>query len=49
MYIPQLSQELRGHKGHVNSICVSSSGEMVYSGDSVGEVRVWKREESGEG
>ena len=43
----QLFQELKGHRGHVNSVCVDCSGEVVYSGDSVGDVRVWSREESG--
>ncbi|CAI8011231.1 Jouberin [Geodia barretti] len=40
-----LAQELKGHRGHVNSICVASSGEVMFSGDSVGEVMVWSREE----
>ena len=32
----------------MNSICVASSGEVMFSGDSVGEVMVWSREEPGE-
>ena len=32
----------------MNSICVASSGSLVFSGDSVGDVRVWSREETGE-
>ena len=47
-FIFQLAQELKGHRGHVNSICVASSGEVMFSGDSVGEVMVWNREEPGE-
>ena len=43
--LPQLIQELRGHRGHVNSICVASSGVAVFSGDSVGDVRVWTRDD----
>ena len=48
LVIFQLAQELKGHRGHVNSICVASSGEVMFSGDSVGEVMVWSREEPGE-
>ena len=44
----QLIQELKGHRGHVNSICVASSGKTVFSGDSVGEVIVWCEEETGD-
>ena len=44
----QLAQELKGHRGHVNSICVASSDEVMCSGDSVGEVMVWRREGPGE-
>ena len=33
----------------MNSICVAVSGKTVFSGDSVGEVRVWTREGGGEG
>ena len=48
MGLLQLSQELKGHRGHINSMCVGSSGEMMYSGDSVGEVMVWSRDQPGE-
>ena len=32
----------------MNSICVASSEQMVFSGDSVGDVRVWRKEVAGE-
>ena len=32
----------------MNSICVASSGQLVFSGDSVGDVMVWCKEKSSE-
>ena len=32
----------------MNTICTDSSGEMVLSGDSVGDVMVWSRVGGGE-
>ena len=32
----------------MNAMCVASSGDMVLSGDSLGVVMVWSKEEAGE-
>lgn len=37
----ELLQELNGHIGYVNSICFNSDGNLLYSADSAGEIKVW--------
>jgi jouberin len=36
-----LKQELFGHLGYVNSMCFSSNGNWLYSGDSAGQIICW--------
>ena len=37
----QLLQELDDHVGVVNTLCFDLEGTRLYSGDSVGEIKVW--------
>ncbi|XP_034234525.1 jouberin-like [Thrips palmi] len=41
----ELQQELNGHEGYVSTLCTNSSG-MLFSGDSVGQIRLWQCEEN---
>ncbi|XP_075225297.1 jouberin-like [Lycorma delicatula] len=37
-----LEQEMTGHTGFVNTLCFSSDGTTFYSGDSVGQIKMWQ-------
>ena len=37
----ELLQELFGHSGYINTICFSSDGFFLYSGDSAGSIKSW--------
>ena len=37
----QLLQELEGHRSHVNTIAFDEEGSRLFSGDSLGAIRMW--------
>ncbi|XP_013379742.1 jouberin [Lingula anatina] len=37
----ELVQELEGQKGFINTICFDEDGQKMFSGDSIGTLRVW--------
>ena len=37
----QLLNELDGHLCYVNALCFNDEGSLLYSGDSLGTVRIW--------
>lgn len=41
LLLVQLVQELEGHKSFVNAICFDDDGEIMFSGDADGVIRIW--------
>ena len=37
----QLVQELSGHGSYINALCFDEDGARLYSGDSLGSIRLW--------